>query len=54
MEYKKDVIIGTWVSIGLFLTTTLLTLVHFDNITTRVEPTPECDVCRWTNPNPTK
>ena len=51
LSYKKDVILGTWVAIALFLLTGFVTLIEFEQLTTkRVEPTNDCDVCRWTNP----
>lgn len=50
MNYKKDVILGTWVAIALFLGAPLVTLIHFEQMTTRPELTKTCDVCHWTNP----
>ena len=50
-SYKKDVILGTWVAVALFLVTGFVTLIQFEKLTTkRVDPVQTCDVCRWTNP----
>ena len=47
-SYKKDVILGTWVAVVLFLLTGFVTLIKFEQLTTkRVEPIKTCDVCRW-------
>ena len=50
LTYRRDVILGTWVAVALFMLTPLLTLWHFEQLTTRPEPVQTCDVCRWTNP----
>ena len=50
-SYKKDVILGTWVAVALFLSTGLVALINFEQLVTkRVNPVETCDVCRWTNP----
>ena len=51
LSYRKDVILGTWVAIGIFALTGFAALIHFEQLTTRPEPVVECDVCRWTNPD---
>ena len=49
-SYKRDVILGTWVAVALFMLTGFAALIHFEQLTTRPEPVQTCDVCRWTNP----
>ena len=50
MNYKKDVIIGTWIAVYAFLGVGFAALVTFEQMVIPPEIVKECHVCRWTNP----
>ena len=51
MTYKKDTLIGTWIITTFILLSGFGTILYFNHITAEyTPPTPECDVCRWTDP----